>query len=106
MKGRSKELVTARDKRMYERYAYWTEVRRVRFDDALAILSKREFFLSEQRILAVIRRLAAEGYEPENGPKLSRPRFTGLRGPRREAAKRRKAAPAAEGPSLFPEEAR
>lgn len=43
-KGRDKELITERNKRIYERYFYWTEIKRIRFDDALQILSKREFF--------------------------------------------------------------
>ena len=34
-KGRDKELVNTRNIRIYERYYFWTEVKRLRFDDAL-----------------------------------------------------------------------
>ena len=54
-KGRDKELIDRRDRSLCRRYYYWTEVRRLRFDDALKILSQEEFFLSEERILAIIR---------------------------------------------------
>jgi len=54
-KGRSKHLIQQRDESLCRRYYYWTEVKRLRFDDALKILSEQEFFISEERILAVIR---------------------------------------------------
>lgn len=54
-KGRNKELISKRDEALIRRYHYWTEVQRLRFDDALKILSEQEFFISEQRIMAVIR---------------------------------------------------
>lgn len=44
-----------------ERYLYWTEVKRLRFDDTLKILSEKEFFISEERILAIIRKENKEG---------------------------------------------
>ena len=34
-KGRNKELIKLRDEALYRRYYYWTEVQRLRFDDAL-----------------------------------------------------------------------
>ncbi len=37
------------------RYHYWTETQRLRFDDTLKILSEEEFFLSEERILTILR---------------------------------------------------
>ena len=49
-KGRNKELIKLRDEALYRRYYYWTEVQRLRFDDALKLLSEREFFISEERI--------------------------------------------------------
>ena len=55
MKGRSKKLISKRDESICRRYHYWTEEKRLRFDDALKILSEDEFFISEQRIIAVIR---------------------------------------------------
>ena len=54
-KGRDKYLIEERNKSLCRRYYYWTEVRRLRFDDALKILSQQEFFLSEERILSIIR---------------------------------------------------
>lgn len=54
-KGRSKELIQKRDVKLVERYYYWTEVKRLRFDDALKILSEEEFFISVDRIMTVIR---------------------------------------------------
>lgn len=54
-RGRSKQLIELRDEAILRRYHYWTEVQRLRFDDALALLSKDEFFISEARIMAIIR---------------------------------------------------
>ena len=60
-KGRNKELIKLRDEALYRRYYYWTEVQRLRFDDALKLLSEREFFISEERIMSIIRRKCREG---------------------------------------------
>lgn len=77
-KGRNKTLVANRDKALCRRWYYWTERRRLRFDDALRILSEQEFFLSEQRILSIIRRYSRQypdhGIEPM--PKVKVPRLT------------------------------
>lgn len=54
-KGRSSELIEKRNEALLRRYYYWTEVQRLRFDDALKILSEREFFISIDRIMAIIR---------------------------------------------------
>lgn len=54
-KGRDKRLIELRNRKLVERYYYWTEVQRRRFDDVLKILSSEEFFLSEQRIERLIR---------------------------------------------------
>lgn len=97
MKGRDKGLISARDRKLYERYYYWTEVQRLRFDDALHVLSTEEFFISESRIMQIIRKLISEGYEIEKGKKLKRPGFSGFR------ACRPKAKPSDTQPSLFPE---
>lgn len=59
-KGRNKELISLRDEALFKRYIYWTEGKRRRFDDVLRILSKEEFFISEERILAIIRRKIRE----------------------------------------------
>lgn len=60
-KGRNKELIKLRNEALYRRYYYWTEVQRLRFDDALKLLSEREFFISEERIMSIIRRKCREG---------------------------------------------
>ena len=43
-KGRDKKLIELRDEALCRRYYYWTEVQRLRFDDALKVLSRQEFF--------------------------------------------------------------
>ncbi len=53
-KGRNLELIKERDQKILERFIYWTEEQRLRSDDALTILSRNEFFISEQRILRVL----------------------------------------------------
>ncbi|WP_418989261.1 transposase [Alistipes sp.] len=54
-KGRSKDLIKKRNIALLLRYHELTEVQRLRFDDALKLLSEREFFISEERIVAIIR---------------------------------------------------
>ncbi|MDH6357229.1 transposase [Parabacteroides sp. PF5-9] len=54
-KGRSKDLIVKRNMALLRRYHYWTEIQRLRFDDALKVLSEQEFFISEERIMAIIR---------------------------------------------------
>ena len=54
-KGRSRDLIKKRNIALLLRYHELTEVQRLRFDDALKVLSEREFFISEERILAIIR---------------------------------------------------
>lgn len=77
-KGRDKELIRLRDDALCRRYYYWTEKQRLRFDDALKILSEREFFISEERIMTIIRRMARKdrlnGIRPL--PKVKVPRLT------------------------------
>ena len=68
-KGRDKELIKLRDEALCRRYYYWTEVQRLRFDAALRILSEREFFISEERIMAIIRRKSREGTDKDFKPR-------------------------------------
>ena len=79
-KGRDKDLIELRDEALCRRYYYWTEVQRLRFDDALKVLSRQEFFLSEERIMAIIRRKCHEldtlGIKPV--PKVRKPRLTAV----------------------------
>lgn len=77
-RGRNKELIKERNKKLCQRWYYWTEVQRLRFDDALKILSQQEFFLSEDRIMTILRQYSKE--HPEEGikpkPKIKVPRLT------------------------------
>ena len=77
-KGRNKELIKLRDEALCRRYYYWTEVQRLRFDDALRLLSEHEFFISEERIMSVIRRKCREGGKVDVRPlpKVKVPRLT------------------------------
>ena len=77
-KGRDKNLIELRDEALCRRYYYWTEVRRLRFDDALKVLSRQEFFISEERIMSIIRRKSREGtdYNLKPVPKVKAPRLT------------------------------
>lgn len=77
-RGRSSELITKRNEALLRRYYYWTEIQRLRFDDALKILSEKEFFISVDRIMAIIRsncnRLKDIDVKPV--PKIKKPRLT------------------------------
>ena len=77
-KGRDKELIRLRDEALCRRYYYWTEVQRLRFDDALRILSEREFFISEERIMTIIRKKSREGMDKNIKPlpKIKVPKLT------------------------------
>lgn len=77
-KGRNKNLIDKRDEALCRRWYYWTEVRRLRFDDALKVLSEQEFFLSEERVMAIIRHYCKEhpAEELRPVPKTKAPRLT------------------------------
>ena len=77
-KGRDKNLIELRDEALCRRYYYWTEVQRLRFDDALKLLSEREFFISEERIMSIIRRKCREGgtVNAKPLPKVKVPRLS------------------------------
>lgn len=77
-RGRSKELISSRDLRMFERYYYWTEIRRLRFDDTIKKLSEEEFFISESRVMQIVRRMIQSGATVE-GKRIERPMFTGFK---------------------------
>ena len=55
-KGRDKGLIKLRDELLIRRYFELYEIKRLRFDDILTILSQDEFFISEQRISLIIRK--------------------------------------------------
>ncbi len=75
-KGRNKDLIEKRNESLCRRYYYWTEVRRLRFDDTLKILSEQEFFLSEERILSIIRERSKMDASVLKVPKVRMPRLT------------------------------
>lgn len=72
--ARNGELISLRDRKIIERWYYWTEIRRVRLDDALSILSEKEFFTSQFVLLKIIRELIRRGVEVE-GKKVPKPIF-------------------------------
>lgn len=55
-RGRSAELIGLRNKKLVERYYYWSEIKRRRFDDVIYILSTQEFFVHERTITEVLRK--------------------------------------------------
>ncbi|WP_418981712.1 transposase [Alistipes sp.] len=77
-KGRNKQLIANRNEALCRRWYYWTEMERLRFDDALKILSEREFFISEQRVLAIIREYSRMNPDSDikPKPKVKVPRLT------------------------------
>lgn len=77
-KGRDKKLISERDRRLFERYRYWTEERRLRFDDTIRKLSEEEFFLSESRVMQILRRMLKSGAEVRREP-APKSRFKGFR---------------------------
>lgn len=77
-KGRNKELISSRDLRLFERYYYWTEIRRLRFDDTIKKLSEEEFFISESRVMQIVRRMIQSG-ATVGGKCIERPLFTGFK---------------------------
>jgi hypothetical protein len=77
-KGRDKQLIAERNEMLLQRYYYWTEVKRLRFDDTIAKLSREEFFISESRIMQVIRGMIQAGATVD-GKVVERPLFTGFR---------------------------
>lgn len=95
-KGRDKNLVNSRNQRIYERYYYWTEVKRLRFDDALKRLSTEEFFLSESRIMQIIRDMIQAGVTVD-GKKIEKPLFTGFKLKPRTKSSSSKLTPYVEG---------
>lgn len=68
----------SRDQRMFERYYYWTEIRRLRFDDTIKKLSEEEFFVSESRVMQIVRKIIQSG-ATVGGKQIKRPLFTGFK---------------------------
>lgn len=68
----------SRDQRMFERYYYWTEIRRLRFDDTIKKLSEEEFFVSESRVIQIVHKMIQSGATCD-GKQIARPLFTGFK---------------------------
>ncbi len=77
-KGRDSRLIELRNEALIRRYYYWTEVQRLRFDDTLKVLSEQEFFLSEERIMAIIRSSCSsvKDIAVRPVPKIRKPKVT------------------------------
>ena len=68
-KGRNRRLIEARNRKIAQRYYYWTEVKRLRFDDAVKELSENEFFLSEFMIWQILKKTSTPNTPTEYTPK-------------------------------------
>ena len=73
---RNIRLIDKRNRKICARYYYWTEVQRMRSDDAIHQLSEEEFFLSEATILNILRKMERIG-------KAELLRNSGLKRPRK-----------------------
>ena len=94
-RGRNKELINERDRKLFERFYYWSEVKRLRFDDTIRKLSTEEFFLAEATTLRIVRRMLTDGATVD-GKAVEKSRHQGFRS---SAARRESCAQL----SLFPE---
>ena len=59
-KGRNAELAARRDAKVAARFVYWTEVQRLRTDDAIEHMANNEFFLSEARLMEIVKKAARD----------------------------------------------
>jgi hypothetical protein len=77
-KGRDKLLIEKRNESLIVRYYTLTEKERLRFDDALRILSEKEFFISEERIMQIIRDFGhrAKELSVRPVPRVRKPKLT------------------------------
>jgi hypothetical protein len=60
---RDNRLIEKRNRKICARFYYWTEVQRLRSDDALKQLSEEEFFLSVATILSILKKMHRLGDE-------------------------------------------
>lgn len=60
---RDNRLIEKRNRKICARFYYWTEVQRLRSDDALKQLSEEEFFLSVATILSILKKMQRLGDE-------------------------------------------
>ena len=83
-KGRNAKLIAMRDEQLVYMYFYLSEIKRFRFDDVSKMLSF-EFFLSEDRIMTIIRKninrleeLKSKPISQVKKPKLSKEELENL----------------------------
>lgn len=76
--GRNRQLIERRNEKIAQRWYYWTEKQRLRFDDALKILAYQEFFLSEDRVMKILREYVADHPAPNISThiKIKAPKLT------------------------------
>ena len=58
---RDHRLIEKRNIKLCARFYYWTEVQRLRADDAIKQLSEEEFFISEQTVLFILKKMRRLG---------------------------------------------
>jgi hypothetical protein len=58
---RDQRLLEKRNRKIAARYYYWTEIQRLRSDDAIRQLAEEEFFISEATILQILRKMQRLG---------------------------------------------
>lgn len=75
---RDLRLCAARDQKLFDRYVYWTEERRLRFDDTIKKLSEEEFFICEQLVMRIVRRMINQGCTASNGVTPKRAKYFGF----------------------------
>ena len=71
---RDGRLIAKRNKKLCARYYYWTEVQRLRSDDAIKQLSEEEFFISEATVLSILRKQSFSAKELLKNADLKRPK--------------------------------
>lgn len=70
--SRNSRLVERRNEQIVARYYYWTEVERLRFDDAIRQLAENEFFLSENVIIKILKASSGKKFTETERPKCPR----------------------------------
>ena len=77
-KGRDANLIARRNEALLRRYYHLTEKERLRFDDAIRLLSENEFFISEERVMTIIRDFGhrIQGLIITPVPRVRKPRLT------------------------------
>lgn len=73
-------MLDKRNEAICRRFYYWTEIQRLRFDDALRILSQDEFFIGEDYLMRIIRENASKitDIEIKSVPKVRKPKLSAV----------------------------